>query len=74
MDNLRMYAQAGQKIKRFSFVRNGNLVSSKPNNNETFVIMEDFLGDRSILWVACYGNGKELWRHNVNDIVRLTYE
>lgn len=75
MDNsLRTLAQSGQRIKKFSFIRNGNVVLTKPKNNEQFFIVEDFLGDRSLVWVACVSDGKELWRHTTNDIIRLTFE
>jgi predicted secreted protein len=75
MENtLRNFASSGVQVKRFTYLRNGQLIQSKPKNTEKFVIVEDYLGDRSLLWVACIENSVELWRHNVNDIVRLTYE
>jgi hypothetical protein len=75
MENtLRNYASAGVKIKRFTYLRNGQLIQSKPKNTETFVIVEDYFGDKSILWVACFENNAEKWRHNISDIIRLTYE
>ena len=75
MENtLRNFASAGVMVKRFTYLRNGQLIQSKPKNTEKFVIAEDYLGDRSLLWVTCIENSVELWRHNMNDIVRLTYE
>jgi hypothetical protein len=75
MDNtLRNFASAGVGVKRFTYLRNGQLIQCKPKNTEKFIICEDYLGDRSLLWVACIENSVELWRHNINDIVRLTYE
>lgn len=71
---LRKFAQEGQKVKRFTLNRNGKSLIVKPKNDETFVIMEDYLGDRCILWVCCYANGKEIWRHNINDIARITFD
>jgi predicted secreted protein len=73
-NNLRAYAQSGITIKRFTFYRNGNLLQSKPKDNQKYVIVEDFLGDRSLLWIACIESGKEIWRHSMNDVVRLTYD
>lgn len=71
---LRNYAMASIPIKRFTYLRNGQLLQSKPKKTEKFILVEDYLGDRSLLWVACIENSVELWRHNVNDIVRITYE
>jgi hypothetical protein len=75
MDNtLRNFASAGVMVKRFTYLRNGQLLQSKPKNTEKFVIAEDYLGDRSLIWVCCIENSVELWRHNISDIIRLTYE
>lgn len=73
---LRNYALAGVKIKRFTYLRNGQLVQAKPKTNEVFVLHEDYLGDKSIIWVCCIDTetDSELWRHNVADVVRLTYD
>jgi len=73
---LRNYAMAGVKIKRFTYLRNGQLIQSKPSATEVFVLHEDYLGDKSIVWVCCLNleNRAELWRHNVSDVVRLTYD
>jgi hypothetical protein len=73
---LRNYALAGVKIKRFTYLRNGQLVQAKPKTNEVFVLHEDYLGDRSIIWICCFNlnTDSELWRHNVCDAVRLTYD
>ena len=71
-NNLRTYAQAGVTIKRFTYTRDGRLVACKPTNTEKFILVEDFFGDRSIVWVACVENNKEQWRHNVSDMVRIT--
>lgn len=73
-NNLRTYAMAGVKVKRFTYLRNGQLVQSKPKPTETFVITEDYLGDKSIIWIACVENDAEKWRHNVSDVIRITYE
>jgi len=73
-NNLRNFAQAGITIKRFTYLRNGNLIQCKPKKTEKFIISEDYLGDRSLVWVACLSDGKEIWRHNINDVTRLTYE
>ena len=64
----------GYPIKRFTYLRNGQLIQCKPSKSEKFVLVEDYFGDRSIMWVACLENEVELWRHNVTDIVRLTHE
>ena len=73
---LRNYAMAGVKIKRFTYLRNGQLVQAKPKATEVFVLHEDYLGDKSIIWVCCFNlnTDSELWRHNVADVVRLTYD
>lgn len=71
---LRNYAQAGVLIKRFTYMRNGQLVQAKPKNTEKFVLVEDYFGDRSMVWIACIENDAELWRHNVNDMTRITYD
>jgi len=73
-NNLRAYSMGGVLIKRFSYIRNGNLLKCSPKSSEKFIIVEDYLGDRSLMWVACIENDKEKWRHNISDIVRLTYE
>jgi predicted secreted protein len=73
-NNLRNYAQSGIMVKRFTFTRNGNLLQSKPKENQKYIIVEDFLGDRSLLWIACIENEKEIWRHSINDVIRLTFE
>jgi hypothetical protein len=72
--NLRNYASASVPIKRFTYLRNGNLIQCKPSKTEKFILVEDYFGDRSMVWVACIENDAELWRHNVADIVRITYE
>lgn len=72
--NLRNYSQAGVTLKRFTYMRNGNLVQCKPKQSEKFVIAEDYLGDRSLIWILCLENGAEKWRHSVSDVVRLTYD
>jgi hypothetical protein len=72
--NLKAYAEAAVGVKRFTYLRKSELVVCKPAVGEKFVIAEDYLGDRSILWVACYENGAEVWRHNIGDIVRITYD
>lgn len=71
--NLRSFAMAGVELKRFSYNRNGQILICKPRQKEKFIIAEDFLGDRSIMWVACVSDNKEIWRHNIIDIVRITY-
>ena len=73
-NNLRNYANAGVLIKRFTYLRNGNLIQCKPSNTEKFILVEDYLGDRSLFWIACIEVDKELWRHNIIDVIRLTYE
>jgi hypothetical protein len=74
MENtLRNFAMAGVNLKRFTYLRNGQMIQCKPKKTEKYIIVEDYLGDRSLIWVACIENGKELWRHNIIDVVRLTY-
>ena len=73
-NNLKNFAMGGYQIKRFTYLRNGQLIQCKPSKSEKFVLVEDYFGDRSLMWVACIENGVELWRHNVTDIVRLTHE
>jgi hypothetical protein len=48
----------------------------KPKATEKLIIVEDFYGDKSLMWVACIDieSNKELWRHNISDVIRLTYE
>ena len=73
-NNLRTYAAAGVTIKRFTYLRENGLIACKPDKGESYVIREDFLGDRSLLWVACINEaGKEEWRHSCNDMIRITY-
>lgn len=73
-NDLRQYADEGIKIKRFTYLRDGVLIAATPKKGEVFLIKEDFLGDRSLVWIACFVENKEKWRHNINDITRLTYE
>ena len=71
---LRNYALASVPIKRFTYLRNGQLIQCKPKKSERFFLVEDYLGDKSLIWIACIENDAETWRHNVSDIVRITYE
>jgi hypothetical protein len=75
-NNLRNFASAGIKIKRFTYLRNAQLMQCKPKATEKLIIVEDFYGDKSLMWVACIDieSNKELWRHNISDVIRLTYE
>lgn len=70
------YAMAGVHIKRFTYIRDGKLIASKPKPTEKFILIEDLLGNKSLMWVACIDieTDAEKWRHNVSDIVRITYE
>lgn len=71
---LRNFAMAGVPVKRFTYLRNGQLIQSKPKKGEIYVITEDYLGDRSLIWIACIFDNRELWRHSINDVIRITYE
>jgi hypothetical protein len=73
-NNLNHYAMGGVTIKRFTYERNGNNVQCKPKPSEKFVLVEDYLGDRSLIWIACFENGAEKWRHNVSNVVRITFD
>ena len=76
MNNLRNYAQCGKEVKRFSYLRNGQLILSKPEQGERYEIVEDYLGDRSLIWIACTDieTSEEYWRHSITDIIRITYK
>lgn len=75
MENtLTNYAKAGIEVKRFTYMRNGNLTAVKPSKNEKLYLVEDYFGNKSMIWVACSENGAEKWRHNISSIIRLTFE
>lgn len=76
MPELRTYADSGKIVKRFTYLRNGQLVAAKPDTGERLQIVEDYLGDRSMIWIACIKieTGEEMWRHSINDIVRITFD
>ena len=74
--SLRSYSDSGKSVKRFTYLINGQLISAKPDDCERFQIVEDYLGDKSLVWIACVNinTEEEQWRHSVNDIVRITFE
>lgn len=74
--NLINHSESGRIIKRFSFIQNGDYLLAKPKSGEQFRIVHDYLGDRSLLWVACIdlATEKEKWRHSVANIVRITFD
>lgn len=75
MENtLTNYAKAGIEVKRFTYLKNGILTLSKPHKLETYYLVEDYFGNKSMIWVACSENGAEKWRHNISSIIRLTFE
>lgn len=71
--NLRNYAAAGVEVKRFTYMINAEITLCKPTKRQKFIIVEDNLGDRSLVWIACIENNAEVWRHSINHVVRITY-
>ena len=71
--SIRDYCRMGISVKRFSYVLQNNVVIVKPEPGQIFLLHEDFLGSRSIVWIVCWTDDGELWRQNIESVVRVTY-
>ena len=72
--SIRHYGQSMVGVKRFSYYYKGELVVVKPTDGERFFLHEDYLGAYSMVFVVCIVDNAEVWRQNMNSIVRITYE
>lgn len=69
------YLQSGVVILKFTIKRNGTYKIVKADRGQELRLTEDYFGNRSLIWVSCINlsDEKELWRHAVTDIVRITF-
>jgi len=73
--SIREHAQASTEVKSFSYVRNGGTIQCKPKENEAMILNEDYLGDRSIIWIVCFDNETftERYRFNAAHAIRINF-
>ena len=71
--SIRAYGQYNAPVKQFSFIVGGEIRLVKPKEGESFYMHEDFLGDRSSIWIVCLTEEGEQWRHKADNVHRITF-
>lgn len=71
--SIRDYATYNAEVLRFSYEGKNGITLVKPEQGEHFVLHEDFVGNRSLMWIVCITDDGEQWRHNADNTIRITF-